>query len=81
GTVPALIWKDVMKVATEPYGDRDFDYPQIDLNSYIPEKPVEVTEQVINNLDEAVENVRVQAREEIMNAPFEIPVAIPNEGY
>ena len=81
GTVPALIWKDVMKVATEPYGDRDFDYPQIDLNSYSPEKPVEVTEQVINNLDEAVENVRVQAREEIMNEPFEIPVAIPNEGY
>ena len=31
GTVPALIWKDVMKVATEPYGKADFNYPEIKL--------------------------------------------------
>jgi hypothetical protein len=31
GTVPALIWKDVMKVATEPYGNGDFNYPEIEL--------------------------------------------------
>lgn len=31
GTVPALIWRDVMKVATEPYGNSDFEYPKIDL--------------------------------------------------
>ena len=31
GTVPALIWKDVMKVATEPYGKADFNYPKVDL--------------------------------------------------
>ena len=31
GTVPALIWKDVMKVATEPYGKAEFNYPQIEL--------------------------------------------------
>ncbi len=31
GTVPALIWKDMMKVATEKYPNSDFDYPKIDL--------------------------------------------------
>lgn len=31
GTVPALIWKDVMKVATEPYGNAEFNYPAIEL--------------------------------------------------
>ena len=34
GTVPALIWKDVMKVATAPYGSKEFDYPQVDLKSF-----------------------------------------------
>jgi penicillin-binding protein 1A len=29
GTVPAIIWKEVMKVATEPYGDEDFGYPDV----------------------------------------------------
>lgn len=31
GTVPALIWRDVMKVATKPYGNVDFNYPEIKL--------------------------------------------------
>lgn len=31
GTVPALIWKDVMKVATEPYGNAEFNYPEVKL--------------------------------------------------
>lgn len=34
GTVPALIWKDVMTVATAPYGASDFDYPEIELKNY-----------------------------------------------
>ncbi len=34
GTVPALIWKDVMRVATEPYGSHDFDYPPVELKSF-----------------------------------------------
>lgn len=34
GTVPALIWKDVMAVATEPYGSTDFEYPEIILNPF-----------------------------------------------
>lgn len=34
GTVPAIIWKDVMKVATEPYGNLDFNYPKVELKSF-----------------------------------------------
>ena len=29
GTVPAIIWRDVMKVATEPYGNEEFGYPDV----------------------------------------------------
>ena len=32
GTVPAKIWKDIMIVATEKYGAKDFDYPEIVLS-------------------------------------------------
>ncbi len=31
GTVPALIWRDMMKVATENFPNSEFDYPQIEL--------------------------------------------------
>ena len=34
GTVPARIWKDIMTVATRDLGDRDFDYPEIELTNY-----------------------------------------------
>jgi len=34
GTVPALIWKDVMTVATEPYGKAEFNYPQVPLDPF-----------------------------------------------
>lgn len=34
GTVPALIWKDVMKIATEPYGSADFNYPTVVLEPF-----------------------------------------------
>ena len=34
GTIPALIWKDIMQVATEPYGNSDFEYPEIILNPF-----------------------------------------------
>lgn len=33
-TVPAIIWKDVMKVATEPYGSADFNYPEVVLEPF-----------------------------------------------
>lgn len=32
GTIPARIWKDIMVVATEKYGKKDFEYPEITLS-------------------------------------------------
>lgn len=32
GTIPARIWKDIMTTATEKYGNKDFNYPEIVLN-------------------------------------------------
>lgn len=34
GTVPALIWKDIILTATSKYGASDFDYPTIELKNY-----------------------------------------------
>lgn len=45
GTVPALIWKEVMTVATAPYGASDFDYPEIELKNYSGGKQYTATEQ------------------------------------
>ena len=58
GTVPALIWRDVMKVATEPYGKAEFNYPEIKLVSYSDKKAIgeedkkEEQQQQTINLDE-----------------------------
>ena len=38
GTVPALIWKDVMTVATAPFGAADFNYPEVELKNYSSDK-------------------------------------------
>lgn len=58
GTVPALIWKEVMTVATAPYGSSDFDYPEIELKNYSGGKQSAATEQKIpdENADNADEN-------------------------
>ena len=34
GSVPAVIWRDVMRVATEPYGKADFNYPEVKLEPF-----------------------------------------------
>jgi penicillin-binding protein 1A len=35
GSAPARIWRDMMKVATEKYGNTEFDYPEVDFkNTY-----------------------------------------------
>ena len=34
GTVPAKIWRDVMLIATQPYGNSDFEYPEIILKPF-----------------------------------------------
>ena len=72
GTVPALIWKDVMQVATEPYGSIDFNYPEIELVSfsadskYIGDDEDENTEENEQKQDNnPVENNDVMTSEDI----------------
>ncbi len=42
GSAPARIWKDMMKVATAKYGNSEFDYPEVNLNTNYIENPSDV---------------------------------------
>ncbi|MBO5739301.1 PBP1A family penicillin-binding protein [bacterium] len=44
GTVPAIIWKDIMMVATKPYGNSDFEYPEIILKPFVASKVTVITQ-------------------------------------
>ncbi len=44
GTVPALIWRDVMKVATARFGNSDFVYPEVEINYITLPKSMTVEE-------------------------------------
>ncbi len=78
GTVPALIWKDTMKVATQSYGSVDFSYepieiikekPQID-NNYIPSEIMEEEEEsqeAQNQTQEANSNSHALTTDETLN--------------
>ena len=78
GTVPAKIWRDIMLVATEPYGKSDFEYPEIILNpfkasnvSVIPQKEaLKAWEEedrkeleMKNNLENDIKNVENDIKE------------------
>ena len=57
GTVPALIWKDVMKVATEPYGNAEFNYPEVKLIPFAAGSNVKVIGEEENKQEEPVVNL------------------------
>lgn len=68
GSVPAVIWRDVMKVATEPYGKADFNYPEVKLEPFVlnPDN-VKIIEQgeIIEGEeveDEEIEKVQVDSK-------------------
>ena len=58
GTVPAIIWKEVMKVATAPYGASDFDYPEIELKNYSFNKKSEAVDS--QNTDENTDTTNTE---------------------
>lgn len=62
GTIPAQIWRDVMQVATEPYGNADFEYPEVVLN---PFKASSVTVINQNDAKKAFEEEANKAKEDI----------------
>ncbi len=61
GTVPAIIWKDVMKIATAPYGKLDFNYPNVVLQPF-KLNPDDV--KIIKQGEEIEENEEAQAEED-----------------
>lgn len=60
GTVPALIWKEVMIAATAPYGASDFDYPEIDLKNYSSGKKEKYDETPAVKTDTTEEDLNVE---------------------
>jgi penicillin-binding protein 1A len=63
GTLPAIIWRDTMKVATEPYKDATFSYPEMELNGSSKKVPQsEITEKPVtgNSVQDDVSSSSVQ---------------------
>ena len=77
GTVPALIWKDVMKVATEPYGNADFNYPEIKLIPYNAEGKVIGADEE-NNENKEKEDTPLNTNENDIMTPEEIAKQVSN---
>ena len=91
GTVPALIWKDVMSVASSSFGNEDFNYPEIALKPFAAGNNVKIIgeeekpeEEPTINLDEVKsmtpEEVAKQV-EELKNKTKSIPepVSVPKQ--
>lgn len=64
GTVPAKIWRDVMMVATLPYGNSDFEYPEIILNPFKASSVSVITQSEARKAFEEKEAKQKQSQEE-----------------
>lgn len=56
GTLPAIIWRDAMKVITEPYKDAKFDYEPFELKAAAAIPQTEITEKVEEDDSDNPEN-------------------------
>ena len=71
GTVPALIWRDVMKVATAPYENKDFDYPKVGLKAFRAGKAFIITqEEALKSFEKEEKSNEEMAQENDENAEF-----------
>ncbi len=78
GTVPARIWKDVMQVATEPYGNSDFEYPEVILNPFkAPGVSIIPQSEAKKELEEQERKAK-ELEEQQKNAPPEAPIIKPD---
>ena len=84
GTIPAMIWKETMKVATQKFGNADFDYPPIELkrNGSTTEKIIpdgeEVTEELRHEMGVAEAPVSKPQKPEPTIQPVQNPVSFNN---
>lgn len=77
GSVPAKIWKDVMIVATEPYGNSDFEYPDVILNPFKAPSGSVITQSEARKAWEEKESKDENEEEDVMTPPS--PTAIKPE--
>ena len=70
GTVPALIWRDIMKVATIPYKNMEFDYPAVELiNTKAPAEN--------QPKEEEVSDEKTETHSEGVNSEATLPQSTP----
>ncbi len=78
GTVPAKIWRDVMLVATEPYGNTDFEYPEIMLKPFKAPTVSVITQSEARKAWEEKEEQERLEKERQENPELYIPVVKPD---
>ena len=79
GTVPAKIWRDVMLVATKPYGNSDFEYPEIMLEPFkAPSVSIIPQSEAIKKWEEEEAQAKEAAEKGQLENNVEIPVVQPS---
>lgn len=67
GSLPARIWKDMMKVATQKYGSTDFDYALVDFSYTYEEVPYNENQSETSNSGENVQTSGTDENQEQSN--------------
>lgn len=75
GTVPALIWKDVMKVATQKYGAKNFEYPDVEIE--LVKLPTALTIEQVKEQEEKEKEEEAKARETVVDIDMELQKNLP----
>ncbi len=83
GTIPAHIWRDVMTVATAPYGNSDFEYPEVMLNPFkapgVSIIPQSEAKKVLEEKEKEKEKIKEAEKEAIEAEESNKPVIKPSE--
>jgi len=77
GTVPAKIWRDVMLIATQPYGNSDFEYPEIMLQPFKASSVSVIPQSEAVKAWEEEDAKAKQEEEELKNPKEKIQISLP----
>lgn len=78
GTVPAKIWREVMLVATAPYGNSDFEYPEIMLKPFKAPSVSVITQSEARKAWEEKEEQERLEKEKLEHPELYLPVVKPD---
>jgi len=73
GTIPAIIWRNVMTVATEPYGNADFEYPEVILKPFKASKVSVISQNDAKKMWDTEDEKSVSGEEETEKTPVTKP--------